>query len=293
MGLFGISEVFSNIEKSAKDRNVYPEKIRGVLPSLEDWKVSVMAIIRGSVLGFFLGVLPGGGAIIASFASYAVEKKVSMHPEKFGQGAIEGVAGPESANNAAAAGAFIPLLTLGIPPNVVMAVLLGALLIHGVTPGPRLISEHPDIFWGLVVSMYIGNGLLLVLNLPLIRLWVKVLEVPYKILFPLILLFCIIGTYSINNSTFDLGVMLVFGVVGYLMRKYKYEGAPMILAFVLGPLFENTLRQSLLMSEGSFLIFFTRPIATGGMVVTILLIIGSVIPAIRKRKEVIPVEEVT
>ena len=220
-----------------------------------------------------------------------MEKKVSKHPEKFGKGAIEGVAGPESANNAATGGAFVPLLTLGIPPNVVMALLLGALMIHGVTPGPLLISKNPEIFWGVVASMYIGNAMLLVLNLPLIGIWVQVLKVPYKVLFPLILLFCLIGAYSINNSTFDVAIMLVFGVLGYLMRKYKFEGAPMVLAFVLGPMFEYSLRQSLLISDGSFSIFFTRPIAAGGMIVTFLMLISCVVPALRRKREVIPMEK--
>jgi putative tricarboxylic transport membrane protein len=293
MGLFGVSEVFSNIEQSLGRREIFNSGIKKLFPNREDWRRSIKPIFRGSILGFFLGILPGGSAVIASFASYAVEKKVSKHPERFGQGAIEGVAGPESANNAAAEGAFVPLLTLGIPPNVVMALLLGALMIHGITPGPRLIPEHPEIFWGVIASMYVGNVMLLVLNLPLISLWVQVLKVPYKVLFPLILLFCLIGAYSINNSTFDAAVMLVFGVLGYLMRKYKYEGAPMILAFVLGPMLENSLRQSLVISDGSFLIFFIRPIAGTGMIVTFLMLLSFVVPAFRKRREVIVHEGVT
>jgi putative tricarboxylic transport membrane protein len=291
MGLFGISEVFLNIEKVLEERAILSTKIKGLLPNWQDWKDSIMPITRGSILGFFLGILPGGGAVISSFASYAVEKKISKHPEKFGKGAIEGVAGPESANNSATAGAFIPLLTLGIPPNVVMALLLGALMIHGVTPGPLLIPKNPQIFWGVVASMYIGNIMLLALNLPLIGIWVQVLKVPYKILFPLILLFCLIGAYSINNSTFDIVIMLVFGVLGYLMQKYKFEGAPMVLAFVLGPMLEMSLRQSLLLSDGSFLIFFTRPIAAGGMIVSFLLLISCIIPTLRRKREAIPIEE--
>jgi putative tricarboxylic transport membrane protein len=252
-----------------------------------------MPISRGSVLGFLLGILPGGGGVIASFASYALEKKISKSPERFGTGAIEGVASPESANNSATAGGFVPMLTLGIPPNVIMAILLGVLIIHGVVPGPAFISQHPKLFWGLIASMYVGNLMLLVLNLPLIGLWVQVLKIPYKILFPLILLFCVIGAYSINNSTFDIATMLVFGVLGYLMRKYKYEGAPMVLAFVLGPMFEKSFRHSLLLSDGSFSIFFTRPIAAGGMIITFFLLITSAIPIIRRRKKAIPVEEET
>lgn len=291
MGLFGISEVFLNIEKSLENRDIFESKIKGLLPNWTDWKDSIKPILRGTFLGFFLGILPGGGAVISSFASYAVEKKVSKHPEKFGKGAIEGVAGPESANNAAAEGAFIPLLTLGIPPNVVMALLLGTLMIHGITPGPLLIPKNPMIFWGFIASMYVGNIMLLILNLPLISLWVQVLKVPYKVLFPLILLFCLVGAYSINGSTFDIIIMLIFGVLGYLMRKYKYEGAPMVLAFVLGPMLETSLRQSLLLSDGSFSIFFTRPIAAIGMIASVLMIISCIIPTFRRRREAIPIEE--
>ena len=293
MGLFGISEVLSNIEQGMEHRDVFMPGIKRLLPSLQDWKESGKPVVRGSILGFLIGVLPGGSAVIASFASYAIEKKFSRHPDKFGKGAIEGVAGPEAANNAAAEGAFVPLLTLGIPPNVVMALLLGALMIHGITPGPLLIARHPEIFWGVIASMYIGNIMLLVLNLPLIGLWVQVLKVPYKILFPLILLFCLIGAYSVNNSIFDVAVMMVFGVMGYLMRKYKYEPAPMVLAFVLGPILENSLRQSLLISDGSFLVFFTRPIAAVGMIVTCLMLISSIVPALRKRRKAIPIDEDT
>ncbi len=291
MGLFGVSEVFINIEQSLGKSEIFETKIKGLLPNWQDWKDSLRPILRGSVLGFFLGVLPGGGAVISSFVSYAVEKKVSKHPEAFGKGAIEGVAGPESANNAAAQGAFVPLLTLGIPPNVVMALLLGALMIHGVTPGPLLIPRNPEIFWGIIASMYIGNIMLLILNLPLIGMWVQVLKVPYKVHFPLILLFCLIGAYSINNSTFDVAIMLAFGVLGFLMRKYRFEGAPLVLAFVLGPLLENSLRLSLLLSDGSFFIFFTRPIAAGGMIVCLLMLLSCIIPAFRKRREAIPMEE--
>jgi putative tricarboxylic transport membrane protein len=293
MGLFGISEVFLNIEQKFENRSILTGKIKGLLPNRQDWKESAMPISRGSILGFLLGILPGGGSVVSSFISYAIEKRVSKHPEKFGKGAIEGVAGPESANNAATAGGFIPLLTLGIPPNAIMAILLGVLIMHDVVPGPRFISEHSDIFWGLITSMYIGNVMLLVLNLPLIGLWVNVLKVPYKILFPLISLFCLIGAYSINNSRFDMYTMLVFGVVGYLMRKYGFEGAPMVLGFVLGPMFERSFRHSLLLSNGSFSIFFTRPIALAGILVTLLLLITSAVPIIRKRRATIPMEDKT
>ena len=292
MGLFGISEVLLNIEQVVK-RDVFETKLQGLLPSLQDWKDSAGPMARGSVLGFLLGILPGGGAVISSFLSYAVEKRISKHPDRFGNGAIEGVAGPESANNAATGGAFIPLMILGIPPNVVMAMLLGAFMIHGVTPGPLMMTEHPGLFWGVVASMYIGNFMLLVLNLPLIGMWVQILKVPYKILFPLILLFCLIGVYSVGNAVFDIYIMLVFGILGYLMKKFDFEAAPLVLAFVLGPLMENNLRKSLLMSDGSFGIFFTRPLAALFFIISLLLLVSPFVPALRKKREAIPKEDVT
>lgn len=237
------------------------------------------------MVGTLICVLPGGGAILSSFVSYAVEKKVSKHPERFGKGAIEGVAAPESANNAAAGSSLIPLLSLGIPPNVVMAMLYSALIIHGIQPGPLLLKNNPDLFWGLVASMYLGNGLLLLLNLPLIGIWVQVLKVPYRILFPLILLFCLIGAYSVNNLTFDLLAMIIFGGVGYLMRKFGYEGAPLVLAFILGPMLEQSLRQSLLISKGSFLIFITRPISAVALGFAFLLLLSNILPHIKKHRE--------
>jgi putative tricarboxylic transport membrane protein len=284
MGLFGISEILENLEGSL-EREVFKTRIKNLWPSLKDWMEAKWAIVRGSVIGFLLGVLPGGGAVISTFVSYAVEKKISKHPEKFGEGAIEGVAGPESANNAAAGSSLIPLLSLGIPPNPIMAIFFSALIIHGIQPGPLLIRQHPDLFWGLVASLYLGNGLLLVLNLPLIGIWIKVLDIPYKILFPMILLFCIIGVYSMNNLSFDLYVMLFFGVVGWLMRKFGYEGAPLILAFVLGPMLENALRQSLLISQGSFLIFVTRPISAIALGFAFLLLLTTFLPHFKKRRQ--------
>jgi len=286
MGLFGISEVLLNVE-SKLERVVFETKIKGLLPNRKDWRDSAWPIIRGSVIGFFLGILPGGGAVISSFVSYGVEKKCSTHPEKFGTGVIEGVAGPESANNAAAGGAFIPLLTLGIPANAVMAMLLGALTIYGMQPGPMLIKEHPDLFWGVVTSMYIGNIMLLVLNLPLIGVWVKILKIPYEFLFPLILLFCLIGAFSLNNSVGEIGLMLFFGGVGYLMKKFDYEAAPLVLAMVLGPMMENALRQSLIMANGSAAIFFTRPISLGVVLLVLALLILPMLPWVKKKREVI------
>jgi putative tricarboxylic transport membrane protein len=284
MGLFGISEVFLELEKD-ESVNLIKAKIKNLLPTREDWRQSTWPIIRGSVLGFFLGIIPGGGGIIANFMSYIMEKRLSKHPERFGKGEIAGVAGPESANNAAAGGAFIPLLSLGIPMNATVALLFAALMIHGVRPGPLLISEHPEIFWGIVASMYIGNVMLLVLNLPLIGIWVKVLKIPYRIIFPLILLFCIIGAYAINLSTLDLKLMFGFGILGYLMRKFDFDPAPLCLAFILGPLMEVSMRQALLLSQGSFSIFFTRPISVVCLGIAALLVLTNLIPFMKQRRK--------
>lgn len=282
MGLFGIGEVLLNIERSMT-REIFKTHISNLLPDLRDWAKSILPIIRGSVLGFLLGVLPGGGAIISSFASYAMEKKLSRNPEKFGTGMIEGVAGPESANNAATGGAFVPLLTMGIPSNAIMALLMGALLVHGVRPGPFFVKQYPDLFWGVITSMYLGNAMLLVLNLPLIGLWVKILKVPYPLLFPLIILFCLIGVFSLNNMVSDIYVMVIFGLLGYLMKKFEYDGAPLVLALVLSPLIEDAFRRSLLMSDGSFLIFLQRPISLGFIGVAIFLVLSNFIPWLRHR----------
>jgi putative tricarboxylic transport membrane protein len=284
MGLFGVAEVFSNLE-SVITREILQTEIKNIWPSIKDYAQAKWAIVRGSVLGFLFGILPGGGAVISSFLSYAIEKKVSKTPERFGNGAIEGVAGPETANNAAAGSSLIPLLTLGIPPNVVMAMLFSAMIIHGVQPGPLIMKNSPDVFWGLVASMYIGNILLVLLNLPLIWFWVKLLKIPYRILMPLILLFCLIGAYSLNNSIFDVGVMIFFGGVGYLMRKFRYESAPLVLAFIMGPILEQNLRQSLLLSGGSFAIFVTRPISAVTLSIAFLLLLSNVLPFLKKKRE--------
>jgi putative tricarboxylic transport membrane protein len=290
MGLFGVAEILSNLEKELK-REVIKARIGGLWPSVQDWAQSKWPIVRGTLLGFFLGILPGGGAVIASFASYAIEKKVSKTPERFGQGAIEGVAGPEAANNAAAGGAFIPLMTLGIPPNVVMALLLGAFIIHGLQPGPLLMTQRPDLFWGIVASMYIGNAMLLVLNMPLIGMWVQVLKLPYRILFPLILMFCIVGVFASGNATFDVFMMVVFGVLGYLMRKFGYEPAPLVLAFVLGPMLENNLRKSLILSHGDFQIFLARPISAVCLVLAVAALLAPLLPALARRRATLPATE--
>jgi putative tricarboxylic transport membrane protein len=260
MGMFGITEILLNIESIIKPISI-TKKIDHLFPNKEEWKASAKPIARASILGTFLGVIPGRGVILASFTSYALEKKLSKHPETFGKGAIEGVAGPETANNAASGGGFIPLLTLGIPPNATTAMLLAALLILGVQPGPLLVKQHPDIFWGTIMSMYIGNGMLLILNLPLIGIWVKILKIPYAILFPLILLLCVIGVYSLNNSITEIFLMIFFGAVGYLCKKIGFAVAPLILAMILGPIFEFSFRQSLMMSLGKFSIFISSPIA--------------------------------
>jgi putative tricarboxylic transport membrane protein len=282
MGLFGVAEVFNNLE-SLQTVGILKVKVKNLFPTRLDWLQARWAIFRGTLIGFLMGILPGGGPVLATFIAYGVEKRVAKDPGRLGQGAIEGVASPESANNAAASTSFIPLLTLGIPPNVVLAVLFGAFLIHGVMPGPLLLQEQPDVFWGIIGSMYIGNVILLILNLPLIPLWVQVLRIPGRILYPLILLFCVIGAYGINNNVFDIYVMIIFGVVGYLFKKFGYECAPLILAFVLGPMFEVNLRRSLIISEGSFAIFFTRPIALAAIAVAVALIILSVYQSLRKQ----------
>ncbi|MHB8769918.1 MAG: tripartite tricarboxylate transporter permease [Syntrophales bacterium] len=271
VGLFAASEVLINIEQPMQQ--VFTEaklSLRSLFPNLQDWKDSIGALWRGSVIGFFVGVLPGAGATIASFMSYAVEKRFSKHPELFGTGVIEAVAAPEGANNAAAGGALVPLLTLGIPGSGTTAVLLGALMIHGLRPGPMLFSTHPDFVWGLIASMYIGNVMLVIQNMPMIGLWVRLLKVPYKVLMPLIITISAVGVFATDNNIFDMWVMLTFGVVGYVMRKLDYPAAPMVLALVLGPMVEMSLRQSLTISHGSMAIFFSRPISATLAVIAIL-----------------------
>ncbi len=290
MGLFGVSEVLSNIEQGVR-RTISNTNIRNLLPNKEDWQRSAGPIGRGTLLGFFLGIIPGGGAVIASFASYALEKRVSKTPERFGKGAIEGVAGPEAANNSAAGGAFIPLLTLGIPPNVVMALLRGAFIIHNIQPGPLLMVQRPDLFWGVITSMYIGNVMLLVLNLPLIGMWVQLLRLPYNILFPLILLFTVVGVFASSNNVFDLYVMIAFGIFGYLTRKLGYEAAPLVLAFVLGSIMENKLRTALIISAGDLTTFVTRPISAVCLAIAAVLLLMPLIPALRRKREQVALED--
>jgi len=284
MGLFGVAEVISNVETEIK-RELITAKVKNLLPNLQDWKESFWPIIRGSVLGFFIGILPGPAPVISAFTSYAIEKKISRHPEKFGTGTIVGVAGPEAANNAATGGAFIPLFTLGIPANSVIAILLGAFMIHGIQPGPMLITKYPDLFWGTIMSMYLGNIMLLVLNLPLIGLWVKVLKVPYPILFPLILLFCLVGVFSLNYSNVEVALMIGFGIFGYLARKFQFEMAPLVLAIVIGPMMENNLRLSLTISQGDPLIFIQKPISAVFIAISLLLLISPLLPWLAKRRK--------
>jgi putative tricarboxylic transport membrane protein len=276
MGLFGIGEILLSMEAPVLE--VIKTKLTDLLPKREEWKVSTGAIGRGTIIGFFLGLIPGIGAIIPTFLAYAVEKKVSKHPEKFGTGVIEGVASPETANNAYANGAMVPLLSLGIPGSPTLAVLMGAFIIHGLTPGPFLFKERPDVVWGLIASLYLGNVMLLILNLPLVGLWAKLLEIRYQYLYPGILLFCILGAYSLNQSVFDVGVMVAFGVLGYIFRKLDWPLAPTVLALILGPMMERALRTSLEMSGGDLSILFTRPISA------VLLIAAAIVlltPAVR------------
>lgn len=273
MGLFGVGEVLCSLEEG-DETSLVTDKLSQIWPGKEDLKTSAGPITRGSLMGFMVGLLPGGGAVIASLLSYATEKRISKHPEQFGQGAIEGVAGPESANNAAAGAAFIPLLTLGLPSNAVMALMFGALMIHGITPGPFLIREAPQLFWGVVASMYIGNVLLLILNLPMVGLFVKLLKVRLSILSACVLIITLIGVYSVNNNVFDMWILLLFGVIGYLLRKFRYEPGPLVLAFVLGPILETAFRQSLIISNGNPAIFVTKPISLFFLCVAALLVLS-------------------
>jgi putative tricarboxylic transport membrane protein len=275
IGLFGIAEVLESLEQRFT-QSVYGTTIKGLLPTLQDWKDSIWSVLRGTGIGFTLGLVPGMSVIVPTFISYTMEKKMSKHPERFGTGMNEGVAGPEAANNAASAGLLVPLLSLGIPTGASSALLLGALMIYGFHPGPLLIKESPELFWGLLGSMYLGNCMLLVLNLPLIGLWVRVLKIPYDILFSLIVLFCIIGAYTVNNNIADIYIMLIFGAIGYLMRKFKYETVPLVLALVFGPMFENALRRSLIIGQGSAMIFFQRPISAGLLGMALLILVSAI-----------------
>lgn len=280
MGLYGVAEVLLNVEEGLT-RTVANGAIKNLLPNRDDWRQSAAPIARGTLLGSILGILPGAGVVLASFLSYIVERRLAKEPERFGRGAIEGVAGPESANNAAAQCGFIPLLSLGIPSNVATALLLGALVILGVQPSPTLITTHPDLFWGTVASMYVGNVMLLILNLPLIGLWVQILRIPYAMLFPGILLFGLIGVYMVNMSIAEVWIMILFGLIGYVMKKTDYEFAPLVLALVIAPIFENAFRQSLILSGGSFSIFVAQPLSAFLMMLALAALIMQLVPQVR------------
>jgi putative tricarboxylic transport membrane protein len=285
MGLFGLGEIIVNLEREGSAARIIG-RITSLWPTGEDWKRMVSPILRGTALGSLLGILPGGGAMLASFASYSLEKKVSKHASQFGRGAIEGVAGPESANNAGAQTSFIPMLTLGIPSNPVMAMMIGAMIIQGIQPGPSVMTEQPALFWGVIVSMWVGNLLLVVLNLPLIGLWVRLVTVPYHLLYPAILVFCAIGVFSLNNNEFDVYLMAAFGLLGYVFAKLECEPAPMLLGFILGPMMEEYLRRAMLLSRGDPLVLLQRPISATILVVAVLAMVVVLTPAIReKRKE--------
>jgi putative tricarboxylic transport membrane protein len=290
VGVFGIAEILRNLENE-HDRSVLIRKVHGLLPTREDFRRMAAPILRGTALGSVLGILPGAGAILGSFASYTVEKRLSDHPDEFGKGAIEGVAGPESANNAGAQTSFIPMLTLGIPTNPVMALMAGAMIIQGIVPGPNVATEQPSLFWGIIASMWIGNLLLIVLNLPLIGLWVKLLTVPYYILFPIIMAFCSIGVYSVNSNVYDLYVVAFFGIFGYALMKMRCEPAPLLLGFVLGPLLEENLRRAMILSKGDPMTFITRPISATLLVLAAAVLVIVFLPAVKKKRAEVFVEE--
>jgi putative tricarboxylic transport membrane protein len=289
MGVFGFAEIIRNLEVK-EHRGIVEKKVTGLMPTLADLKTSAPAIARGTVIGSLLGILPGGGATISAFAAYTFEKKIAKDPSRFGRGAIEGVASPESANNAASQTSFIPLLTLGIPPNPVMALMVGAMTIHGIVPGPQVMIKQPMLFWGMIASMWIGNLMLLIINLPLVGLWVRLLRVPYRLLFPAILIFCCIGGYSVNNSPTDVIMTGVFGLVGYWLVKHDFEPAPMLLGYVLGPLMEENLRRAMLIARGDATVFFTRPISATLLVLAAILLCLAVLPMIRKQRDQVFVE---
>jgi TctA family transporter len=290
MGVFGFAEIMSNLEQKEK-RETFLDKVTSLWPSKEDFKRMMPSILRGTGIGSILGVLPGGGAPLAAFAAYSLEKKTSKHSAEFGKGAIEGVAGPESANNAASQTSFIPLLTLGIPPNAVMALMVGAMTIHNIQPGPQVMTSNPALFWGLIASMWIGNLMLIILNLPLIGVWVKMLTIPYRHLYPAILVFCCIGVYTVNNTNFDIFMTAIFGIAGYLFFKLGCEAPPLLLGFVLGPMMEENFRRALLLARGDFTVFLTRPLSLGLLIAAAALVVIVALPAVKKTREEAFVEE--
>ena len=293
MGVFGYGEIISNLGKHASERQVFTANVTGLWPTKEDFKNMVPAVLRGTALGSLLGILPGGGAVMAAFAAYTLEKKTVLKPGEvpFGKGNIRGVAAPEAANNAGAQTSFIPLLTLGIPPNAVMALMVGAMTIHNIQPGPQVMTGNPELFWGLIASMWIGNLMLIILNLPLIGIWIKMLSVPYRWLFPSIVLFCAIGVYSTNNNVFDIWMVALFGVIGYLFIKLGTEPAPLLLGFILGPMMEEYLRRALLLSRGDWSVFVTRPLSASLLAGSVLLLIIVLLPSVKSKREEAFVEE--
>lgn len=290
MGVFGFAEIMNNLEQKEK-RETFLDKVTSLWPSKQDFKRMIPSILRGTGIGSLLGVLPGGGAPLASFAAYSLEKKTSKYSDEFGKGAIEGVAGPESANNAASQTSFIPLLTLGIPPNAVMALMVGAMTIHNIQPGPQVMTSNPALFWGLIASMWIGNLMLIILNLPLIGVWVKMLSIPYRHLYPAILVFCCIGVYTVNNNNFDVYMTAIFGIIGYLFFKLGCEAPPLLLGFVLGPMMEENFRRALLLARGDYTTFLTRPLSLGLLIAAVALVVIVALPAVRKTREEAFVEE--
>jgi TctA family transporter len=293
MGVFGYGEIISNLSHGEEKREVFTGKVQGLFPTKEDFKNMVPAVLRGTALGSALGILPGGGALLSAFAAYTIEKKTKLKPGEvpFGQGNIRGVAAPESANNAGSQTSFIPLLTLGIPPNAVMALMVGAMTIHNIQPGPQVMTSNPELFWGLIASMWIGNLMLIILNLPLIGIWIKLLTVPYRWLFPAIVLFCAIGVYSTNNNTFDIWMVAAFGAVGYTFIKLGLEPAPLLLGFILGPMMEENLRRALLLSRGDWSVFVTRPLSASLLAVAVVLLVVVMLPAVKNKREEAFVEE--
>ena len=293
MGVFGYGEIIANLSVKEEHREVFTGKVKGLMPTREDFKRLVPAVLRGTSIGSVLGILPGGGALLAAFAAYSIEKKTRLQPGEvpFGQGNIRGVAAPESANNAGAQTSFIPLLTLGIPPNAVMALMVGAMTIHNIQPGPQVMTSNPELFWGLIASMWIGNAMLVVLNLPLIGIWIKLLTVPYRWLFPAIVLFCAIGVYSTNNNTFDIWMVGLFGVIGYVFIKLGMEPAPLLLGFILGPMMEENLRRALLLSRGDWSVLVTRPLSAGLLMAAVVLLLVVLLPSIKRQREEAFVED--
>ena len=287
MGVFGYGEIISNLARPSDQREVFTAKVQGLMPTREDFKRMTPAVIRGTLLGSALGILPGGGAMLSAFAAYTIEKKTKLHPGEvpFGKGNIRGVAAPEAANNAGSQTSFIPLLTLGIPPNAVMALMVGAMTIHNIQPGPQVMTSNPELFWGLIASMWIGNAMLVVMNLPLIGVWIKVLSVPYRWLFPSIVLFCAVGVYSTNNNSWDIWIVGIFGLIGYIFHKVGAEPAPLLLGLILGPMMEENLRRALLLSRGEWGVFVTRPISAGLLAAAALLLVIVLMPAIRNKRE--------